>query len=1290
MSDRSQERLRKAYDAMRHNRFESARSILARLVRSEPDNEQAWLALAKVVEEKDQTIYCLRQVVRLNPDNRSARKWLESLKLEKVTGAHRRPLTPHLSPPELQKERTRQPGQAPPAGTTGLNLEEAESREHLPHRRRNWPLILGSILFLTIVFLAIAGPSLAPRDPLEENLIIQVDDGWEIPPFELLTPGFPLGSDEFGRDLLSRLLWGIQPTMVMVLIVAAVRLLMGTIIGLIAGWSNGRFGRGLDTIIEGALSIPVLLVALGAIAIVGVELGIWAFIIGLSLTGWVESAQQVREQTRITKGQVFIEAAHALGASNRQILFNHVLKQITPMTVMLIAFELSSTLMTTAGLGFLGYYIGGDVWVDVDDFVARRISGTPELGQMLATSWAKLTEPWAMVAVGTTIFLAVLSFNLLGEGFRNSLNLTVSRRSVVSRLNAKVSFWLDQNVWYPLSIYLQKPVVRGAMAGVLVALITFAAGRSLWPEIQARLVAQEPPASKIAAVQPGESGQHSSPEIDDGTPDQSIPTPQQEKIEPEIAWQFEEESGFHGGPTLAPQGEQFYIASAGGELLAIDLAGEVQWQTEIPAGGVGNPAVGVNGQIYISDNQAGLAAISAEGRVLWYFQSEAGNRSVAGPVLASDGRIFYTVTTGSKGFIQAVSAEGQGMWVTQANTPSFFEAPRLSADENFVFLKNDVFDAQSGELLTLESDLNVLRYFPGGDGHDYLLAGQNVIQWQPAGATIEVLDIAEWDSSGLSQVAAPQEVGVRPDKTAWLLYTSPGGTTRLVWVTLDDQLIGSTGYAVSRGQVVDMRQDLTTYVCGGRSFDEQFVECAALDPEAHDEIWGLKLGNQGPVQGGFWKDGRLYIATRSGTIFAIDEQPASVQALESSGTSRAAQAGQAGIPGLLWTHDLGENVNLNARNGLFYRHDPNRSEVINVYIFSDDDRVFAINPQGQRLYEARLPVGFLQPEPGRDGYFPPFIMQDGTIIIVGQENLIYALNPKGDVAWEHSLDAGPYRWSRAADEVFITDSQAGLYVFDSQGLKWKFRSDAGQRSASGAVKAPDGRVYYTVTPSSKGVVQAVSPDGKGLWATEVKTGSFYHTPQVSSAGDKVFLRDDVIDAETGQLLVMNTPLQVDEYVIGEDGKLYLRSGHTVIEWQYGQDGFEIVNTISWNHSQFSGQPFSTWVSAGGLVGMSYRGAQVWVNPDGEVIAVIRYPSSGRTLQKVDIDARLVTECDRQVSRILRCSAFEFGSSQAVWEVEVEDVPKFDFWNSIWTDEHLYVLAEDKLHKYFIGNPATGE
>jgi len=300
---------------------------------------------------------------------------------------------------------------------------QAKTNRILRRRRFkiNWPLVLGILLIGGVVYLAVAGPGLAPHDPLEENLIVRdpVDGEWHIPPFEAFAlTGFPLGSDEFGRDMLSRLLYAVRPTLQMVLVVAAVRLFLGTLIGLVAGWSTGRLGGFFDSLISSALAIPGLLVALGAIAVVGVELGVLAFIIGLSITGWAETARLVREQTRAIRREVYVEAAHALGATGPQIVFRHVVRQIRAMLLMLFAFEIGGTLMLTAGLGFLGYYIGGDVWVDVDDFVARRTSGSPELGQMLATAWVRLTDPWGLVSVGSVVFASVLGFNLIGEGLR--------------------------------------------------------------------------------------------------------------------------------------------------------------------------------------------------------------------------------------------------------------------------------------------------------------------------------------------------------------------------------------------------------------------------------------------------------------------------------------------------------------------------------------------------------------------------------------------------------------------------------------------------------------------------------------------------------------------------------------------------------------------------------------------------------------------------------------------------------------------------------------------------------
>ena len=240
-------------------------------------------------------------------------------------------------------------------------------------RRRNWPLIIGLVLVLCILFLAVFGPSIALRDPLETNTVVKVGGEWvrlPYPPFAV--PGFPLGSDAYGRDLLSRLLWGIRPTLILVTVVACVRLVLGVLIGLAAGWSSGRWGRILEGVMSGASAIPVIIVSLAVITAIGIQRGLIAFIVGLVVTGWAETARLVSEQTRGLKSLPYIEASGALGASGTEMLARHVVRQISPMFGMLLAFEAGSTLMTVAALGFLGYYVGGAFWIEVTDFSTAR------------------------------------------------------------------------------------------------------------------------------------------------------------------------------------------------------------------------------------------------------------------------------------------------------------------------------------------------------------------------------------------------------------------------------------------------------------------------------------------------------------------------------------------------------------------------------------------------------------------------------------------------------------------------------------------------------------------------------------------------------------------------------------------------------------------------------------------------------------------------------------------------------------------------------------------------------
>ena len=333
---------------------QDAAAMYARLVLDDPASEEAWLGLGLSLEEKGKRIYCFTRVLAINPDNQAARHALDDLESESLGRSALNPVQgiPGISFPDevTPTSSARAPGK--------LHSGDRPS----PFHNINWPLLLGFLLVALIILVFIFGPAWAPQDPMQENYSLRVDGKIRTPPYPpFKIEGYTLGTDNFGRDLWSRILWGVRPTMIMVSIVAVIRLVVGTIMGLIIGWSQGRMKRLWDSLLSTTLSVPVLIIAIMGIYLVGIQEGLLAFIIGLGITGWAETARLVSEQTNLVKKQVFIDAVRSLGASERYILFVHVLRHIFPLLWMLLSFEISSTLLVSAELGFLGYYIGGGV-----------------------------------------------------------------------------------------------------------------------------------------------------------------------------------------------------------------------------------------------------------------------------------------------------------------------------------------------------------------------------------------------------------------------------------------------------------------------------------------------------------------------------------------------------------------------------------------------------------------------------------------------------------------------------------------------------------------------------------------------------------------------------------------------------------------------------------------------------------------------------------------------------------------------------------------------------------------
>ncbi len=292
--------------------------------------------------------------------------------------------------------------------------------------RFNLPLVLGGVLVGSLVIVALVGPTLAPHDPLENFFMMRDRSGeLKMAPFEPgQVAGFPLGSDLDGRDILSRLIWAVRPTLILATLVATNRLVVGTVLGFLGGWYGGVIGDAIASVTRVALGIPILILAIIVIYILGFRFEAWIFIVALTLTGWANTAKIMSERALVIRGEPFIEASRAVGARDRRLLWRHVLPQVQTLVLVTWAFEMSAVLLQLAELGFLGFFMGGGAIRLIPDpssggFISELIAGRPELGQMLSAGWENFFNvPWMSVVAGTAFFVAVFSFMMLSEGLK--------------------------------------------------------------------------------------------------------------------------------------------------------------------------------------------------------------------------------------------------------------------------------------------------------------------------------------------------------------------------------------------------------------------------------------------------------------------------------------------------------------------------------------------------------------------------------------------------------------------------------------------------------------------------------------------------------------------------------------------------------------------------------------------------------------------------------------------------------------------------------------------------------
>ncbi len=294
----------------------------------------------------------------------------------------------------------------------------------------NLPFMLGTLIVLALFVLSVLGPVLAPQNPYlaGQHIVPHFDAELNVfirPPLDP-SPEYPLGTNQWGTDILSLIMHGARNTLIACAFITMMRVLLGLTLGVIAGWNEGKTS---DRLIMGAIglltALPILISSVILILALDIRRGLLVFIIALSVLGWTEIAQYIRSEFLVLRKQAYIEGARATGLNGLEIAVRHVLPNILPQLLIISFLEMGAVLMLLGELGFLGIFIGGGSRMAVEDIGSSQvftIAEVPEWGAMIADGFRWLrSKPFIVFYPATAFFIAVMGFNALGEGLRRLL-----------------------------------------------------------------------------------------------------------------------------------------------------------------------------------------------------------------------------------------------------------------------------------------------------------------------------------------------------------------------------------------------------------------------------------------------------------------------------------------------------------------------------------------------------------------------------------------------------------------------------------------------------------------------------------------------------------------------------------------------------------------------------------------------------------------------------------------------------------------------------------------------------
>lgn len=268
--------------------------------------------------------------------------------------------------------------------------------------KTNASVVMSGTLLIAIVLMAVAAPLIAPYDPYAHDLSRRL-----LPPifYEGHNSDHLLGTDAFGRDYLSRLIYGAQISLIIGISVMLISGFIGTTLGLIAGYFGGRTDQFIMFIINTRLALPIFLVAMAVVVIFGPS--ITGTILTISLFLWDRFAVVVRSATQQAASQDYVMAARSIGCSNSYILIGEVLPNLFNAIIVIGTIEMAYAILLEAALSFLGFGIQ---------------EPTPSWGLMLSQARQFLFfDPWLLYIPGAALFVLAFAINLFGDGLRDLL-----------------------------------------------------------------------------------------------------------------------------------------------------------------------------------------------------------------------------------------------------------------------------------------------------------------------------------------------------------------------------------------------------------------------------------------------------------------------------------------------------------------------------------------------------------------------------------------------------------------------------------------------------------------------------------------------------------------------------------------------------------------------------------------------------------------------------------------------------------------------------------------------------